>query len=111
MLPVQPIKTTHKHVALVCVFEAFVEAGAPLKRSIGFGRFDPTGTVVDRLLAVLPNAPAGPTPKRAASHGPDKSPVSMNETEPPMEGTAKRPVVADLREVSPNLQPSRSALL
>ena len=79
MLPVQPIKTAHRNVALADVFEAFVEAGEPLKRSIGFGVFDPTGTVVDRLLAVLPKATApiapaaAPAPASASadSHDPD----------------------------------------
>ena len=71
MLPVQPTKTAHKHVALVRVFEAFMEAGAPLKRSIGFGRFDPTGTVVDRLLAVLPKATAPIAPAQVELHDPD----------------------------------------
>ena len=57
MLHLQCAKTARSQVALCDVFEAFVEAGAPLKRSIGFGVFDPTGTMVDRLLAVLPKQP------------------------------------------------------
>ena len=47
-----------KNVVLSDVFEAFVKTGEPTKRSIGFGVFDTTGTMVDRLLAELPKAAA-----------------------------------------------------
>lgn len=58
MLQLQRSKTVRKNVALSDVFEAFVETVEPMKRSIGFGIFDTTGTMVDRLLAELPKAAA-----------------------------------------------------
>ena len=84
MLRPQRTKSVRKNVALSDVFEALVEAEQPMKRSIGFGVFDPSdpsGTVVDRLLAMLPKTavPLEPTAPRALtpasesaeSHHPD----------------------------------------
>ena len=58
MVRLRHVKTVRKNVALSDVFEAFVQTGEPTKRSIGFGVFDTTGTMIDRLLAKLPEAAA-----------------------------------------------------
>lgn len=82
MLHLQQTKTVRTSVALSDVFEAFVEAERPQHRCIGFGVFDATGTVVDRLLAVLPKAaaPLESTPPPAAAK---KSLLPDNPQPPP----------------------------
>ncbi len=64
MLHLQRTETAHNPVALGDLFDAFVQAGAPLHRSLSFGVFDASGTVVDRLLARLPAPAAAVEPDR-----------------------------------------------